>query len=315
VERSLASGVNVARPQSNFWSRLRQMQFRDRRIDWVGYGFVAPFVLLFFVLRVIPIFFGIYVSFTNWTVTRPPRWVGLANYQRLIEDEWVIRVWTNTLKMSALIVPGVVIVALLLAIYVNRGLFMAGLVRTSFFAPHVVAVTVTALIWVWILEKETGILNNILASIGLPKQGWLTTAQWVIPALSVVIIWQAVGFHMVILLAGLQEIPVDIREAALVDGANARQVFWSITLPLLRPALILVITLEIIAALRIFGQVFLMTDGGPAGRSATIVSYIYSTGFGGRFMLGYAATLSLLLFATIMLFTLIRMRFYRELEY
>jgi ABC-type sugar transport system permease subunit len=120
---------------------------------------------------------------------------------------------------------------------------------------------------------------------------------------------------MVILLAGLQEIPMDIREAALVDGANSRQVFWSITLPLLRPALILVITLEIIAALRIFGQVFLMTGGGPGGRSATIVSYIYSTGFGGRFQLGYAATLSLLLFATIMVFTLIRMRFFRELDY
>jgi ABC-type sugar transport system permease subunit len=232
----------------------------------------------------------------------------------LLTDSWVPQVWGNTARLALLIVPGTVAVALLFALYVNRRWWFSGVVRTLVFAPKTVAITVTALVWVWILEKETGILNVALFSLGLPKVGWLTTPTWVLPTLAVVSIWWGVGYYMVIVLAGLQDISMELIEAARLDGANERQVFWKVTLPLLRPALILVITLELIAAFRIFGQVHLMTGGGPGGKSATIVSYIYSTGFS-RFQLGYAAALSLLLFATILLLSWIRLKFFADLDY
>lgn len=297
----------------DWWARLRQARFQGRRIDYIAYLFIGPYCLLFLFLKIVPIIFGVYVSFTNWSITKAPRWVGLANYQRLLEDEWVVRVWGNTARLALLIVPGTIVVALLFALYANRRWWLSGLVRTFVFAPKTVAITVTALIWVWILEKETGLLNLLLFDLGFAKVGWLTTPTWVIPVLAVVTIWWGVGYHMVIVLAGLQEISRELLEAARLDGANEQQLFWRITLPLLRPALILVVTLELIATFRIFGQVQLMTGGGPGGKSATIVSYIYSTGFS-RFQLGYAATLSLLLFVTILLVSWLRVLFIKDLD-
>ncbi|MCY3708678.1 MAG: sugar ABC transporter permease, partial [Caldilineaceae bacterium] len=270
-----------------------------------------PFALIFIVITLLPIFFGIYISFNEWGIVGDPEWVGLDNFREAMQDDWIPKVWGNTFQMAALVVPGTVIVALLMALWINREQWLSGPIRTAFFAPHVVAITVTAIIWIWIFEKETGLLNLALYGIGIPKQGWLTTSKWVIQSISLVTIWQAVGFHMVILLAGLKEIPAELGEAAVIDGASAWQAFWRITLPLLIPALGLVITLEIISAFRIFGQVYLMTGGGPGGHSATIVSYIYHEGFV-RFRLGFAAALSLLLFLTILIFTLLRARLVRE---
>ena len=302
----------VDRAAPDGWlSRLSRIRYRGRRVDWQAYLFILPFALIFIVITLLPIFFGIYISFNEWGIVGDPEWVGLDNFREAMQDDWIPKVWGNTFQMAALVVPGTVIVALLMALWINREQWFSGPIRTAFFAPHVVAITVTAIIWIWIFEKETGLLNLALYGVGIPKQGWLTTSKWVIQSISLVTIWQAVGFHMVILLAGLKEIPAELGEAAVIDGASAWQAFWRITLPLLTPALGLVITLEIISAFRIFGQVYLMTGGGPGGHSATIVSYIYHEGFV-RFRLGFAAALSLLLFLTILLFTLLRARLVRE---
>lgn len=293
------------------WQRVARLRYQGQRIEWSAYLFLAPFLLAFIVIQLAPILYSFYISLNEWGIVGDPKWVGLKNFRTLLEDDWVIRTWMNTFKMAALIVPGTLISALAVALYVNRPLPATGFVRTAFFAPHVIAITVTAIIWIWILEKETGLLNRAIYAIGIPKQGWLTTPQWVYFAIAGVTIWQALGFHMVILLAGLKEIPQEVVEAAIVDGANSWQIFGWITLPLLRPALGLVITLEIIAAFRLFGQIYLMTQGGPGGSSNTIVSYIFHIGFT-RFQLGYAAALSLLLFATILIFTLVRTLLLRE---
>jgi len=297
----------------NIGSPGRQGKFRykGKLVDWAAYAFIGPYMLLFITMKVAPILFGIYVSFTDWSISRAPRWVGLENYLRAFTDPWVAQVWLNTMTITLLVVPGTVVVSLLLALYVNRKWRFSNLVRTFVFAPKAVAITVTAMIWVWILEKESGILNMLLAGLGLPKIAWLTSITWVIPSISMVTIWWGVGYNMIILLAGLQDIPQALIDSAHLDGANDRQVFFRITLPMLRPILGLIITLETIAALRIFGQVQLMTAGGPGGRSATIVSYIYSTGFQ-RFDLGYAAVLSLLLFLTTLVFSWIRFKFYGD---
>ena len=265
-------------------------------------------------MKVAPILFGFYVSFTDWSIVSAPKWIGVKNYLRALTDPWVGQVWKNTLELALLIVPGTVVVSLLFALYINQRWRLSNMVRTFVFAPKAVAITVTSMIWVWILDKEKGILNIFFSAIGMPKVGWLTTIHWVIPSLAGVTIWAGVGYYMVILLAGLQDIPQELINAARLDGANGRQVFWNITLPMLRPALILVITLEIISSLRIFGQVQLMTAGGPGGRSATIVSYIYSSGFQ-RFDLGYAAVLSFLLFLTTVVFSWIRYRLYGDVDF
>jgi len=295
----------VDRAAPDGWlSRLTRIRYRGRRVDWQAYLFILPFALVFIVITLLPIFFGIYISFNEWGIVGDPEWVGLDNFREAMQDDWIPKVWGNTFQMAALVVPGTVIVALLMALWINREQWLSGPIRTAFFAPHVVAITVTAIIWIWIFEKETGLLNLALYGIGIPKQGWLTTSKWVIQSISLVTIWQAVGFHMVILLAGLKEIPAELGEAAVIDGASAWQAFLRITLPLLTPALGLVITLEIISAFRIFGQVYLMSGGGPGGHSATIVSYIYHEGFV-RFRPGLAAALSILLFLTTLLFSLL----------
>jgi len=289
----------------------RRWRYKGRLVDRAAYAFIAPYMLLFVSLKLAPIIFGVYVSFTNWSITRAPRWLGLANYIRVFSDSWVAQVWINTMAMTLLVVPGTVVASLLLALYVNRRWRFSNAVRTFVFAPKAVAITVTAMIWVWILEKESGILNMFLGGLGLPKVAWLTSIAWVIPSIAGVTIWWGVGYNLVILLAGLQDIPQALVDSAHLDGANDRQVFFHITLPMLRPVLGMIITLETIASLRIFGQVQLMTAGGPGGRSATIVSYIYSTGFQ-RFDLGYAAVLSLLLFLTTLVFSWIRFKFYGD---
>jgi multiple sugar transport system permease protein len=309
--RDLSSGRLGENMLASTWQRFARIRYQGRRIEWSAYLFVAPFLLAFVVIQLAPILYSFYISLNDWGIVGDPKWVGLKNFRTLLEDEWVVRTWMNTFKMAALIVPGTLISALAVALYVNRPTRTTGFVRTAFFAPHVIAITVTAIIWIWILEKETGLLNRAIYAIGIPKQGWLTTPQWVYFAIAGVTIWQALGFHMVILLAGLKEIPQEVTEAAIVDGANNWKILWWITLPLLRPALGLVITLEIISSFRIFGQIYLMTQGGPGGSSNTIVSYIFHTGFT-RFQLGYAAALSLLLFATILIFTLVRTLLLRE---
>lgn len=314
MKDAVLKAVHYEHKSAGLLARLRHLRYQGRRIDWVAYLFVLPFCSFFAVMTIVPIVFGLYVSFTEWSITEPPKWIGFANYQRLLVDDWVPKVWGNNLKMAALIVPGVVIIALLVALYVNERLPLAGMVRTAFYAPHVVAISVTALVWVWILEKETGVLNIALSSLGLPKTSFLTSVTWVIPSIASVSIWGQTGYYMVILLAGLQGIPPELKDAARIDGGSGWHVFWHVVLPLLRPALVLVITLAIIAGFRIFGSVYLMTQGGPGGRSSSIVHYIYTTGFQ-NFRLGYAAALSVALFATILFFALLRVRLFRELEY
>lgn len=281
------------------------------RIDWSGYLFVAPFFLPFLIFTFLAILFGVYISFTEWGIVGDPEWVGLKNYERALNDDWVPKVWRNTLQYGLTVIPAVTIVALALALFVNQKLPGYAFARAAFYLPHVTSVTVMALVWVWILETNFGMLNYYLGAFGIPKVPWLTNPSWVILSIAAATLWWSVGFHMVILLAGLQDIPAELKEAAQIDGANSWQVLVNVTIPLLRPALSLVLTLEVIAALRVFGQIYLMTNGGPAGASASVVSYIFEVGFT-RYQLGYGAAISMMLFVTILMVTVVHMRLFRE---
>jgi multiple sugar transport system permease protein len=307
----VAAAARPAARRGRLAARLRSATWGGQRIDWSAYLFVAPFFLPFVLFTLLAIIFGVYISFTEWGIVGDPKWVGLANYSRALEDDWVPKVWRNTLQYGLTVIPAVTIVALGFALFVNQRLPGYALARTAFYAPHVTSVTVMALVWVWILETNFGMLNQYLAMVGIPKIPWLTNPSWVILSIAGATLWWSVGFHMVILLAGLQEIPGELKEAAQIDGANDWQTLLHVTVPLLRPALSLVLTLEVIAALRVFGQIYLMTAGGPAGASASVVAYIFEVGFT-RYQLGYGAAISLMLFVTIMLVTVVHMRVFRE---
>lgn len=296
---------------SSLRTRMRRMTWHDERIDWSAYLYLLPFYLPFLIFTVAAIFFGAYVAFTEWKIIGDPEWVGFANFLRAFDDPFVPKVFLNTFKFALIVVPSVTILALVFAVFVNerrRGYTFA---RLSFYAPRVVSVTVIGLIWVWMLDTRFGIVNQYLGRFGVPDVPWLTSPDWVLLGIGIATIWWNVGFHMVILLAALQDVPSELREAAAIDGANQFQIFWSVVLPHLRPAISLVVTLELIAAFRVFSQIYLMTQGGPANASASVIFYIYTLGFVNR-ELGYAAAISLLLFVTILVVTVIQLRIIRE---
>jgi multiple sugar transport system permease protein len=310
----MATGLSKQLPvtrQPGLRARLRRATWQGQRIDWSAYVFILPFLASFLVFLVAPIIFGGYVSFTEWGIVGDPKWVGLDNFARAFSDPWVPKIWANTIKYGLIVVPGVTIVGLLFALYVNQQRPGHTFARTAFYAPHVVSVTVIGLIWVWMLDTRFGLVNQYLGGFGVPDIPWLTNPSWVLFGVAMAAIWWEVGFCMVVLLAGLQDIPRELREAAAVDGANSWSTFWRIVLPLLRPALSLVLTIEVIATLRVFSLIYVMTNGGPAGASASVIAYVFEVGWA-KFQLGYAAALSMMLFATILVVTLVELKLVRD---
>ncbi len=293
--------------------RLRRMNWQGERIDWSGYVFVLPFFIPFLTFTVVAILFGAYIAFTNWSIMGSPEWVGLANFREAFSDPWVRKAFVNILRYGLIIVPGVTFLGLLFALYVNQRWPLSTFARTAFYSPNVVSATVIGLVWVWILDTQYGLVNNYLNKLGIPNIPWLTSTQWSLIGVSIASIWWDLGFSFVLFLAALQEIPTELKEAAWIDGANRWQTFWHITLPQIRPALSMIVTLQLIATLRIFSQVYMMTNGGPAGSSTSVIHYIYTEGIV-RFRLGYTAAVSLMLFFVILVVTLIQQRFIRERE-
>jgi multiple sugar transport system permease protein len=299
--------IDRSRQRARVIGRLRNASWQGERIDWSAYLFILPFFVPFLIFTVGAIGFGTYVSFTEWGIIGDPVWVGLRNFRNALDDPFVPKVWSNTLRYGLIVVPTTTIVALAFALYVNQRWPGATIARTVFYAPNVVAVTVIGLVWVWILDTRLGLLNQYLGYVGIGPIPWLTNPDWVLFGIAIASVWWDAGFSMVIFLAGLQDIPDELKEAAQVDGASRFQVLRHIVLPLLRPATSLVVTLLVISTLRVFSQIYVMTNGGPANASASVIMYIYQIGFR-KYQLGYAAALSLMLFVTILIVTAIEMR-------
>ncbi len=301
-------------PHRTLVSRLKTARWAGKRIDWSAYLFILPFFIPFTVTVLGAIGFGVFVSFTDWKIIGTPHWVGLSNYTQAMHDHWVVGAWSNTVRYALLYVPGTLLVALSMALYVNgrrRGYVLA---RAAFYIPNVISVTVVGVVWVWILSTQNGLLNQILGHFGVAPIGWLTDPKWVLIAIALTSIWWDAGFIMVLLLAGLQDIPKELREASSIDGATGAQTLWHVTLPLLRPALSLSLTLLTIAALRVFSQIYIMTNGGPADASQSVIGYVYEMGFT-QYQLGYAAAVSMMLFVTILIITAVQLRIFREMAY
>lgn len=291
------------------WLRAR-LRLHEKSEN-TAYLFLLPYLLFFAAFGFLPVFLGFFVSLTDWSVVGDYQWLGLRNYIKWLGDSHLVKVTLNTLRYTVLSVPSVAAASLAMALYVNKKLAGYVFSRIVFFAPYVVAVTVTALLWKWILETDFGVLNYYLMQLGIPAIPWLTTVRWAMVALVITKLWWDAGFSMVIFLAGLQDIPADLYEAARIDGGNSWRVFWHITFPLLRPVTSLVITLNLILCMQTFSTMFLMTEGGPAGSTTTVVYEIYQQSFA-QFKMGYGSALSFLLFIAILAMTLLLFRLFPE---
>lgn len=267
--------------------------------------FVGPFLLLYVALLVYPLLLGIGISFNRADLFGARQWVGLENYGRLFTDPVFHQSVGNTFKLAFLIVPVVTMITLALAIALNHATKTAAVFRGIFFSSSVLSVTIVTLIWRFILTPDAGLVAKALAPLGVEPIPFLSDPNLTLPAVAMATIWWSLGLPMMMFLAGLQQIPTDIYEAAALDRASRWTTFWRVTLPSLRRTVVLVIMLQTAAQLQIFGQAQLLTGGGPGGSSRPIVLYIYELAFG-RWELGYAMAASEVLFLLVLILTIIQ---------
>ncbi len=272
-----------------------------------GLLFVLPALVLFLIFRIFPSLGAAGMSLTNWNIGGEWHFIGADNYARLLDD---VNFWLSlrvTLVYVAIYVPLTLIVALGTALLLNTVVFMRGLFRGMLFLPYVTSFVLAGVIWRWIYEFD-GLVNGLLAKADLGPVAFLEQSSLVLPALAVVSVWKGFGYSMLILLAGLKSIPSSYLEAARVDGASAWQRFRRVTLPLLKPTIFFVVVIETISAFQTFDTVYVMTGGGPARATYTLIYGIYDLGFR-SFDFGYAATWGMVLFAIVLVVSLIQRRF------
>ena len=295
------------------------MAQRLERDGWqrsaVAWAFLLPALTLLAISVMVPAVMALVMSFTQTglDVGEPLRFVGLANLQRLVRDPMFYRVLSTTLLYLIGIVPPIVLGSLTLAVLVNRRLPGMHVLRAGFYTPVLVSIVVAAIAFRW-LYSENGLLNGWLVALlgdGFSPIGFLTNPLLALPAVMVVTLWKGLGYYMVIFLAGLQGIPQELYEAAELDGSEGWRKHLDITLPLLRPYITLVSVISAIAATKVFEEVFLMTQGGPADSTRTLVYYVYDQAFS-ELEISYACTVGLALFLLVMLLTLVRLAFAGE---
>ncbi|GAA5050998.1 sugar ABC transporter permease [Thermocatellispora tengchongensis] len=280
-----------------------------RRGDWYAHLFIAPslFGVVAFLLLPVLIVFGL--SLFDWELLSEPRFVGLDNYARLAADGQVWHSLWVTVLFVLLCIPLQTVLALVLALLLNRRIRGVRIYRALFVVPWMATPIVMGLVWHWIFDPRDGALNRALDLVGVTGPAWLSDPTWALPAVALVNVWQHTGYTMLFFLAGLQGIPQEMYDAAATDGATPVQRFFHVTLPLLNPTMFFVSVTSLIGAFQVFDTIFAMTDGGPGHSTEAFNFTIYQTAFK-EFDFGYAATLSLLLFVIILLVTLAQVRFF-----
>ncbi|WP_019007921.1 carbohydrate ABC transporter permease [Deinococcus aquatilis] len=276
----------------------------------IAYAFMLPFLILLVVYHTWPVFFGTYLAFTKYNVISPPEWVGLDNFRELTSDEQFWSGLRNSLKYI-LVVPIIQGLSIAVAMLVNRPMKGIGFFRTAYYVPVVTSFAVVGLIWTWMYQQE-GPVNFVLQALGLMKEphSLLNNPFTALYAVMFVTLWKGIGYYMVLYLAGLQAIAPELEEAAVIDGATRLQVFWNITLPGLRPTILVCSLLSTISAIKVFEEIYVMTSGGPAGSTYTALFYTYSRAFV-DFKFGQAAAAGLIIAVISILFGLVNFRLTR----
>jgi multiple sugar transport system permease protein len=251
----------------------------------------------------LPVASSFVLSFAEWDLIGQIRWIALENYTTLVADPAVLGALRNTLIFIAGYLPPVVAIGLGLALLLNRRLKGRVVFRAIYFVPVVTSWVAVSLIWKWLLNPQYGLINFGLGLAGIEGPGWLFDPNWAMAGVILTSVWKDIGFVTVIYLAGLQDIPENLYEAASIDGATPWQRFWSITFPMLAPTTFFVTTISLISSFQVFDQVWIMTEGGPAGATSVMVEQIYKNAFS-YYKMGYASAISWVLFAIIFVVTL-----------
>lgn len=285
---------------------------RPRNDLWLALVFIAPAAIGFVVFLAWPTVRGIYLSFTSYNLLTEPEFTGLQNYARLVQDSifWHSMVVTVEYVLINIVVQTVV--ALFIAVMMHR-LTKSTFVRGIVLAPYLVSNVVAALVWLWILDTQLGIGNEMLAALGLDRIPFLQSDVWGIPSIALINVWRHVGYTALLVFAGLQSLPETVYEAGRIDGASEWKMFWRITVPLLRPILSLVLIITVIGSFQVFDTVAVTTQGGPANATNVVQNYIYNLAFG-RFQFGYASAVSVALLIVLSIITIIQYRLTRSGE-
>jgi len=286
--------------------RLTPMQKKEAVAAWL---FLTPNLLGFSIFVFLAVCVAFWLSFQSWDLISSPRFVGLANFRNLFQDRDFGRAMANTAFLVLGNVPLTVITAMVMALAMNQKLKGITVFRTAFYLPVVTSTVAISIVWIWLLNPEYGLINYVLRTFFQIQQPpeWLQSTVWSKPAIVMMSVWQQFSFYMIIFLAGLQSIPNHYYEAAEIEGASPWRRFIHITLPLLSPTTFLVITMKLIYSFQIFEQVYVMTQGGPAGSTETIVFYIFMNAFR-WFEMGYAAAMAWILFIIVFVLTLLQFK-------
>ncbi|MGQ9585596.1 MAG: carbohydrate ABC transporter permease [Anaerolineae bacterium] len=300
------SGQANTNPASRRWRRHLE-----------GYLFLLPNIAGFLVFTAFPVVAALSLSLFRWDLLTPPTYIGAGNFLELWRDAQFRRVLGNTAWFTFGTVPARVALSLLLAAALNQRIRGVVFYRTIYFLPVVSSLVATALIWQWVFNGNFGLLNSAIRSVGgavglaLNPPDWLNSTRWAMPAVMILNLWKNVGFTTVIYLAGLQGIPQELYEAAEVDGAGAWARFRHVTLPMISSTTFFILVMSFIWAFQVFDEAFIMTQGGPAFATTTMVYYVYLNAFK-WFRMGKAAAVAWVLFVIIFVFTLLQMRYQRR---
>ncbi|MDQ3695643.1 MAG: sugar ABC transporter permease [Chloroflexota bacterium] len=285
-------------------------RLREAIAAWV---FLLPSLIPFVVFVAGPVLAAIALSFAEYDLLSPPSFIGLANFETFLSDPRILTIYKNTIVYVAGTVGIETIIALLLAVATNRALpgLLRYLFRTTYFFPVLTSLASVSIVWGYLYHTNFGVINYYLQQFGGPQIRWLTSSDWAMPALIILGVWKSLGFSYILFVAGLQNIPRHLYEAAAIDGAGPVSTFFNITLPMLSPTMFFAVVISLINGFQIFDSPYIMTQGGPGDATRTVAMYLHEQGF--RFFdMGYAATISLSLFVVILILTLVQFRFGRS---
>ena len=274
--------------------------------------FILPSLIGFTVFYAVPAIRGLWISFTNWDLLRPAKFIGIENYVKLFQDKEFWNALSVTVYYVLLNIPLQTVLAMIIAVMMYR-LTKSMVIRALIILPWLMPPVVVGLIWLWLLDPNIGIVNVALKALGLPMIAFLGLPQWAMPSIAMINIWEYVGYTALLIFAGLQSIPGSVYEAASIDGASESQTFWKVTVPLLRPVLVFVVVTSVIGSFQIFDTIAITTKGGPVNATKVMNWYIYDQALS-RFNMGYATTISIILFAILIFVSMVQMRIMRAGE-
>lgn len=280
----------------------------DSRNRIIAYAFLLPNFLGFLTFTLVPVLFSFVLCTMEWDTSNPIKFVGLKNFITMFKDEGFYISLLNTIYYTLTVVPGTLVLSLILALALSKGTKLTNFFRSLFFFPYISSLVAVAVAWNMLFQPDMGPINEILRSLGISNPpGWTASTVWAMPAIIFVGIWKTMGYYMIIYIAGLNDIPVQLYEAATVDGANSWQKFRKITVPMLTPTTFFVTIMLLINSFKVFDQIAVMTNGGPGRATNVLVYYIYNQAFV-NFKMGYASAVALVLFALVLTITIVQFK-------